>query len=120
VENNCGTEVFTLESPYFVCPNGPTGGNTQGRQIIVSPNPTNDQISIRIVQNQTQDFYTTDPNGVRIRIYPGNGNMSTLMDAQMYSNGQLFNVGYLPTGNYHVRATASDLSPIQTNLIIIH
>ncbi|HAD13235.1 MAG TPA: hypothetical protein DCF33_12460 [Saprospirales bacterium] len=120
VENNCGTEVFTLESPYFVCPNGPPGGNTQGRQILVSPNPTNDQIAIRILQNQTQDFYTTDPNGGRIRIYPGNGNMTTLLDAQMYNNGQLFNVGYLPTGNYHVRATASDLTPIQTNLIIIH
>lgn len=120
VENNCGTEVFTLESPYFVCPNGPTGGNTQGRQILVSPNPTNNQISIRIVQNQTQDFYTTDPNGIRIRIYPGNGNLTTLLDAQLYNNGQIFNVANLPNGNYHIRATASDLTPIQTNLIIIH
>jgi hypothetical protein len=121
VQDNCGTDVFTLESPYFVCPNGPPGGgNTQGRQILVSPNPTNGQISIRIVQNQTQDFYSTDPNGVRIRIYPGNGNLTTLLDAQLYNNGQTFNLNNLPNGSYHVRANASDLTPIQTSFVIIH
>lgn len=120
VENNCDTEVFTLESPYFVCSDSPQGGNTQGRQILVSPNPTNGQISIRIVQNQTQDFYSTDPNGIRIQIYPGNGNLTTLLDAQMYNSGQIFNVANLPNGSYHVRANASDLSPIQTTFFIIH
>ena len=38
-----------------------------------------------------------------------------MLDSYLYNNGQYFNVGTLPNGIYQVRATASDLTPIQTH-----
>lgn len=89
------------------------------RSVIITPNPANDQISVRIVQNDNQDFVTTDPNGVRLLMYPTSGGTTALMDTYLYTNGQVFSTVSIPNGMYTVIATASDLVPIQTNLAII-
>ena len=115
VHSICGVINKTVTAPYEIC-NTPGG---QQRQIIITPNPTQYQISVSISQNQTQNFVSTDPNGVRIRIYPANGGSTALMDNYLYANGQYFNVASLPNGIYQVRASASDLTPIQANLSIV-
>ena len=115
IQSACGNITKTVVAHYEICPDP-----YQQRQIIINPNPTNNQVSIYIIKNQSQDFITTDPNGVRIRIYPTSGGTSTLLDSYLYTNGQYFNVSSLPNGVYQVRATAADLAPIQTNLSIIH
>jgi len=119
VQNACGTFNQTLNVGYQICPTGPPGGGTQWLQIIITPNPTSNQASVRITQNQTQDFISTDPNGVRIRFYPANGGTSALMSTYLNYNGQNFNVSSLPVGVYYVVATASDMSTIQSNLSIV-
>jgi hypothetical protein len=113
VHNDCGDDLIRTEtincSPCLGLP----------PQVVITPNPANNQVSIRIAQNQNQDFISADPNGVRIRIYPSNGGSTILLDSYLYNNGQYFNVGSLPNGIYQVRATASDLTPIQANLSIV-
>ncbi len=116
IHTDCGDINKSLIVPYETCN---ISGGGQQRQIIITPNPTIDQISLRIVQDQTQDFISTDPNGVRIRVYPASGGSTTLMDTYLYANGQYFNVSTLPNGVYQVMASASDLTPIQANLSII-
>lgn len=115
IHSSCGNITKTVTAPYQTC-NDPW----EHRQIIINPNPTNNQVSIYIIKNQSQDFITTDPNGVRIQIYPANGGSTTLLDSYLYNNGQYFNVSSLPNGVYQVRASAADLTPIQANLSIIH
>lgn len=118
VQNACGTTQQTLVAPYYTCGNGPGNGD-QNRQIVITPNPANNQLSVSIRQNMTQDFVSNDPNGVRIRIYPSNGGVNALLDSYLYSNGQMFNTSTIPNGMYTVIATASDQTPIQTNLAIV-
>lgn len=115
VQTDCGIITKTVDVPYVICHQG-----SHERQIIITPNPANNSIAVRIAEDQTQDFITSDPNGVRIRIYPANGGSTTLMDSYLYANGQYFNVGSLPNGIYQVRAQASDLTPIQATLSIVH
>jgi hypothetical protein len=115
IHSSCGNITKTVTAPYQTC-NDPW----EHRQIIINPNPTNNQVSIYIIKNQSQDFITTDPNGVRIQIYPTNGGSTSLLDSYLYNNGQYFNVSSLPNGVYQVRASAADLTPIQANLSIIH
>jgi hypothetical protein len=115
IHSSCGNITKTVTAPYQTC-NDPW----EHRQIIINPNPTNNQVSIYIIKNQSQDFITTDPNGVRIQIYPANGGSTSLLDSYLYNNGQYFNVSSLPNGVYQVRASAADLTPIQANLSIIH
>lgn len=116
IQSSCNTIVKTLDVPYSLC----SGGGGIPRQVIISPNPANSQVSIRITQNESEDFVSTDPNGVRIRIYPANGGTMTLMDSYLYANGQYFNTATIPNGLYMVRATASDLlPPVQANLAIV-
>ncbi|MBN8680948.1 MAG: hypothetical protein J0M29_22175 [Chitinophagales bacterium] len=112
INSDCGNIVKSAVVDCNPCPN-------MGRQILITPNPANNQISVRITQDQTQDFVSTDPNGVRIRIYPSGGGTYTLMDSFLYSNGQVFNTSNIPNGLYTVMATASDLPTIQTNLAIV-
>jgi len=114
VQNECENDLIKAKTiDCSPCPNG------LPPQIVITPNPANNQVAINIMQNQSQDFISTDPNGVRIRIYPSSGGSAILMDSYLYSNGQYFNVGSLPNGIYQVTATASDLPPIQTNLSIV-
>jgi len=90
------------------------------RTVVITPNPANDQISVHVMQNNgTQDFVTTDPNGVRLLMYPTSGGTTALMDTYLYTNGQVFSTVSIPNGMYTLIATASDLVPIQTNLAII-
>ena len=86
---------------------------------MISPNPGQYQIGIWITDNEAQDFVSTDPNGVRIQIYPSNGGTTAMLDNYLYSNGQYFNVAALSNGVYQVRASAADLTPIQANLVIL-
>ena len=95
-------------------------GDVANRSIIITPNPGNDQISVRVMQDGSQDFTTSDPNGVRLRMYPSNGGTTTLLDSYLYSNGQMFNTANIPNGLYTVVVTASDLPPLQANIAIIH
>lgn len=111
IATDCGNVVKSAVVDCTPCQN-------MGRQILITPNPANNQISVRITQGQTQDFASTDPNGVRIRIYPSGGGAYTLLDSYLYSNGQTFNTSSIPNGLYTVTATASDLPIIQTNLAI--
>ncbi|MFN0033629.1 MAG: hypothetical protein ACKVUS_01095 [Saprospiraceae bacterium] len=113
VHTGCGDLTKTLDIPYTVCP------LYQPRLIVINPNPAQNQIAVRIAQGETEDFVSTDPNGVRIQIYPASGGSTTLMDTYLYTNGQYFNVANLPNGVYQVRAFASDLTLIQANLAIV-
>lgn len=114
IQTPCGNFTKTIYAHYTVCQDG-----YQSPQVRLSPNPAQNLISVRIAASETADFITTDPNGVRIRIYPASGGTNTLMDTYLYNNGQYFNISSLPNGVYQVRATASDLAPIQANLSIV-
>ncbi|MFN0215327.1 MAG: hypothetical protein ACKVT2_13810 [Saprospiraceae bacterium] len=111
----CGELNKTLEVPYTLC----GGGGTHQRQIMISPNPTQNQISVSIIQDQSEDFVTTDPNGVRLRVFPTSGGSTALMDTYLSANGQYINVSSLPNSIYQIRASAADLVPIQANFAIV-
>jgi hypothetical protein len=113
INTDCGTVTKTFDYNYTVCPLLPPG-------MQIAPNPGQNQISIRLTQNGNEDFISTDPNGVKIQIYPvTDGGTNAVLDSYLYSNGQYFNVSSLPNGIYNVKATAADFSPIQANLSII-
>jgi hypothetical protein len=112
--NSCGEQIIKTAS--IDC----TPCWWYNRQVVITPNPAGNQISVRVTNDQAQDFVSTDPNGVRIRIYPASGGTTPVLDSYLYSNGQIFNTSSIPNGLYAVVATASDLPPIQANLAIIH
>ncbi|MFN0215104.1 MAG: hypothetical protein ACKVT2_12685 [Saprospiraceae bacterium] len=115
VQSPCGNHTEVMDINFETCDDG---GNHE-RQIKISPNPAIDQISVRIAQSETEDFVSTDPNGVHILVYSANGGSTMVMDTYLYSNGQYYNIALLPNGVYTMQAFASDLTPIQANFSIV-
>jgi hypothetical protein len=112
---DCGQRTITQTVNFETCDNG----GMYERQILISPNPAQNQVTVSIVENQSQPFVSNDPNGVRLRVYPSNGGAATLMDSYLTANGQQFNVGTLPNGLYQMIATANDLTPVSANFAIV-
>lgn len=91
-----------------------------GMQLIVNPNPAQNEIAVSIVDGEDPNsfFTSTDPSGVRIRINPLYGG-ATVTDTQIYFNGESINIVNLQNGLYSVEATAADLPIALSRLLVV-
>lgn len=108
---DCGERTTTQTILIRKCAN--TG---QPRVIQVSPNPTQADVSVTIVNADGSPF-TVGSEGSKVLIVAAN-NGSGIIDEKIYANGASLNVSQLPEGVYKIFVWTGDPLPLEKGFVI--
>jgi hypothetical protein len=122
VMDDCNANYTLSNSVYIeLCDEDPGGQHT--RQVQVSPNPTQNQINISLMQITDTGTGQSSPltigsEGFAAYIRNINGG-SNLLNTRIYTNGQNVNVSSLPNGYYNIFVEDGGVQPLSAIFVIL-